>query len=174
MNSDFDFKVLLQISDPELQKAKKKTFPHLLVHLGVQQGPGGLVSRGSPLIETKKGVNNPPGSDMKQTCNARTLLSHPSQLVGICVQEPWYIGLVRPQWKLTFFYASSHLLSVMCEAVNKSGRTDWCHSPLFLELQGGQINPGVREGPEKYPHDFNQSCFIQPHNNHCSVICIVK
>lgn len=66
-------------------RSQKFNLSYLLVHLEVQQGLGGLVYQGSPLIETKKGVKKPPGYDIKQTSKA--LLSHPSQLVGICVQE---------------------------------------------------------------------------------------
>lgn len=45
----------------------KKRFSYLLVHLGVQEGLGGLVYQRGPLIETKRGVRNPFGNDIKQT-----------------------------------------------------------------------------------------------------------
>lgn len=87
--SDLELKVssvVLVADDAELQKSKMR-FSYLLVHLGVQQGLGGLVYQGGPLIETKKGVRSPPGNDIKQTFTVITFLSHLSQMVGICVQE---------------------------------------------------------------------------------------
>lgn len=66
--SDLELKVssvVLVADDAELQKSKMR-FSYLLVHLGVQQGLGGLVYQGGPLIETKKGVRSPPGNDIKQ------------------------------------------------------------------------------------------------------------
>lgn len=128
-------RLLLQISDAELQRATMRS-SHLLVDLGVQLGPGVLACLGSPFIETKKGVN-----DLTR-CDGRY---GPVPVSGnLCPRAPDTLHL--------FFHSGCSpcfQLHFVC-SVRGSESIGWSHSPLFLWLQEGQINPGLREGPEKH------------------------
>lgn len=132
-------------------------FSYLLVHLGVQQDLGGLLYQGVPLIETKKRLNNPTAYDIKQICEAMSLLLQQSQLVRICVPELWYIVLVHPQWAadILLCFQSSFIHRCVREWIKVEGQADL--SPLFLELLGDQMDLGVHEGPAKYKN--SDDCF---------------
>lgn len=67
------FSVLIYYT--EKQKAEMR-LSYLPVHLEVQRAPVGPAYQGSPLIETKKGVNSPPGYNIKQTCKAINCCFH--------------------------------------------------------------------------------------------------
>lgn len=169
MTSDLDFKFSsVLLADQWWWTAESKNEISSLT--GAPRGPAGPMSPGLP------------GEPCKRQRKELTILLatiadiDPSQWAGIQESRS---RTCSSTVDTDIIYVFSCLWSgdTIYEGGNKSERTEWSHSPLFLELREGQINLGFREGPEKHA---DTAAFNNPalHNQitsdkHCGMLFIL-
>lgn len=139
---------------------------YLPVHLGVQLGPVGLVYQGSPLIEKKKDVNNPP----RLWCQVE-LQGHNWIFTPVSVGGDLYPGsvfmLTVGSWHSFMLPAIFYLR--MCVG-SEYEREDRLMSLTSLPGDpGGPEKPGDPRGPWKEqtprpPNEFPSNCKTAGHS----------